>query len=357
MSSQRILAINPGSTSTKIAIYENEKCLFETTLRHSTEEISKYKHIFDQYEFRKNVILNVLNEKEINLTKLSAVVGRGGLLKPIEGGTYLVSELMLEDLKRGVLGEHASNLGGVLAFEIASKLNIPSYIVDPVVVDELEDIARISGIPEIERISIFHALNQKAVARRAAKEMGRDYTELNLIVAHLGGGISVGAHKKGRVVDVNNALDGEGPFSPERSGGLPVGDLIKLCFSGTMTQGEIKKRITGNGGLVAYLGTNNAKEVSERIASGDSEAALVYKAMAYQVAKEIGSCAAVLKGEVDAILLTGGIAYDKQFIEWIEKRVQFIAPVKKYPGEDEMTALAEGAQRILNGEEEARQYI
>lgn len=357
MSSQRILAINPGSTSTKIAIYENEKCLFETTLRHSTEEISKYKHIFDQYEFRKNVILDVLNEKEINLTKLSAVVGRGGLLKPIEGGTYLVSEPMLDDLKRGVLGEHASNLGGVLAFEIASKLNIPSYIVDPVVVDELEEIARISGIPEIERISIFHALNQKAVARRAAKELGRDYKDMNLIVAHLGGGISVGAHKKGRVVDVNNALDGEGPFSPERSGGLPVGDLIKLCFSGTMTQGEIKKRITGNGGLVAYLGTNNAKEVSERIASGDSEAELVYKAMAYQVAKEIGSCAAVLKGEVDAILLTGGIAYDKQFIEWIEKRVQFIAPVKKYPGEDEMTALVEGAQRILNGEEEARQYI
>mgnify|MGYP001350199001 CR=1 FL=1 len=357
MSSQRILAINPGSTSTKIAIFENEKCLFETTLRHSTEEISKYKHIFDQYEFRKNVILDVLNEKEINLTKLNAVVGRGGLLKPIEGGTYLVSERMLEDLKRGVLGEHASNLGGVLAFEIASKLNIPSYIVDPVVVDELEEIARISGIPEIERISIFHALNQKAVARRAAKEMGRDYTDLNLIVAHLGGGISVGAHKKGRVVDVNNALDGEGPFSPERSGGLPVGDLIKLCFSGTMTQGEIKKRITGNGGLVAYLGTNNAKEVSERISAGDSEAELVYKAMAYQVAKEIGSCAAVLKGEVDAILLTGGIAYDKQFIEWIEKRVQFIAPVKKYPGEDEMTALAEGAQRILNGEEEARRYI
>lgn len=357
MSSQRILAINPGSTSTKIAIFENEKCLFETTLRHSTEEISKYKHIFDQYEFRKNVILDVLNEKEINLTKLNAVVGRGGLLKPIEGGTYLVSERMLEDLKRGVLGEHASNLGGVLAFEIASKLNIPSYIVDPVVVDELEEIARISGIPEIERISIFHALNQKAVARRAAKEMGRDYTDLNLIVAHLGGGISVGAHKKGRVVDVNNALDGEGSFSPERSGGLPVGDLIKLCFSGTMTQGEIKKRITGNGGLVAYLGTNNAKEVSERIAAGDSEAELVYKAMAYQVAKEIGSCSAVLKGDVDAILLTGGIAYDKQFIEWIEKRVQFIAPVKKYPGEDEMTALAEGAQRILNGEEEAKRYI
>lgn len=357
MTTKRVLAINPGSTSTKIAIFENEKCLFETTLRHSTEEISKYRHIFDQYEFRKEVILNVLNEKEINLTKLDAVVGRGGLLKPIEGGTYQVSDLMLKDLKRGVLGEHASNLGGVLAFEIASKLNLPSFIVDPVVVDEMEAIARISGIPEIERISIFHALNQKAVARRAAKDLGNAYQELNLIVAHLGGGISVGAHRKGRVVDVNNALDGEGPFSPERSGGLPVGDLIKLCFSGTMTQGEIKKRITGNGGLVAYLGTNDAREVSERMAQGDAQAKLVYEAMAYQVAKEIGSCAAVLKGDVDAILLTGGIAYDKQFIDWIEKRVQFIAPVKKYPGEDEMTALAEGALRILNGEEEPRQYL
>jgi len=357
MSTQRVLAINPGSTSTKIAIFENEKCLFETTLRHSSEEISKYKHIFDQYEFRKNVILNVLNEKEINLTKLNAVVGRGGLLKPIEGGTYLVSDNMLEDLKQGVLGEHASNLGGVLAYEIASKLNIPSYIVDPVVVDELDEIARISGIPDIQRVSIFHALNQKAVARRAAKELGRDYHSLNLIVAHLGGGISVGAHKQGRVVDVNNALDGEGPFSPERSGSLPVGDLIKLCFSGKMTQTEIKKRITGNGGLVAYLNTNNAKEVSERIDAGDQEAALIYEAMAYQIAKEIGSCAAVLKGEVDAILITGGIAYDKKIIDWIEKRVQFIAPVRKYPGEDEMTALVEGALRILNGEEEPKQYL
>lgn len=357
MSTFRILAINPGSTSTKIAIYENEKCLFETTLRHSTEEISKYPHIFDQFEFRKNVILEVLNEKEINLTKLDAVVGRGGLLKPIEGGTYSVTDHMLKDLKQGVLGEHASNLGGVIAYEIASKLNIPSYIVDPVVVDEMNDLARISGIPEIQRISIFHALNQKAVARRAALEMGKPYHDLNLIVAHLGGGISVGAHFKGRVIDVNNALNGEGPFSPERSGGLPVGDLIKLCFSGKMTQNEIKKRINGNGGLVAYLETNDAREVSERIQHGDEKAKLIYEAMAYQVAKEIGSCAAVLKGEVDAILLTGGIAYDKKFVSWIENRVKFIAPVKIYAGEDEMTALAEGAARILKGEEEARLYV
>jgi butyrate kinase len=357
MSTFRILAINPGSTSTKIAIFENEKCLFETTLRHSTEEISKYPHIFDQFEFRRNVILEVLNEKEINLTKLDAVVGRGGLLKPIEGGTYSVTDHMLKDLKQGVLGEHASNLGGVIAYEIASKLNIPSYIVDPVVVDEMSDLARISGIPEIQRISIFHALNQKAVARRAAIEIGKPYHDLNLIVAHLGGGISVGAHFKGRVIDVNNALNGEGPFSPERSGGLPVGDLIKLCFSGKMTQNEIKKRINGNGGLVAYLETNDAREVSERIQHGDEKAKLIYEAMAYQVAKEIGGCAAVLKGDVDAILLTGGIAYDKKFVSWIENRVKFIAPVKIYAGEDEMTALAEGAARILKGEEEARLYV
>lgn len=357
MATYRILAINPGSTSTKIAIYENEKCLFETTLRHSSEEINQFEHIIDQYEFRKTVILNVLNEKEINLTKLDAVVGRGGLLKPIQGGTYTVNIPMIEDLKRGILGEHASNLGGIIAFEIASKLNLPSFIVDPVVVDEMEDIARISGMPEISRISIFHALNQKAVARRAAREMKKNYSEINLVVAHLGGGISVGAHKQGRVIDVNNALDGEGPFSPERSGGLPVGDFAKLCFSGKYSHNEIKKKIKGNGGLVAYLGTNDAREVSSRVKQGDQQAELVYKAMAYQVAKEIGSCAAALKGDVDGIVLTGGIAYDREFTKWIEERVAFIAPVILYPGEDEMAALSEGALRILSGEEEAHCYV
>ncbi len=352
----RILAVNPGSTSTKIAIYDNEKPVLETTLRHPTEEINKYEKIYDQYEFRKNVILDTLNEKGINLTKLNAVVGRGGLLKPISGGTYNVNEKMIEDLKVGVLGEHASNLGGILAYEIASNLNIPSFIVDPVVVDEMNDVARVSGMPEIKRKSIFHALNQKAVARRAAKEKGKRYEDMNIIVAHLGGGISVGAHEKGRVIDVNNALDGEGPFSPERAGGLPVGDLAKLCFSGKYTHGEIKKKIKGKGGLVAYLGTNDGREVVKMIEKGDKKAELVYKAMAYQVSKEIGSCAAVLKGKVNAIVITGGIAYDDMFVGWIKERVGFITEVLVYPGEDEMIALAEGGLRVLRGEEKAKEY-
>src|SRR6056297_3632572 len=325
---KRVLAINPGSTSTKIAVFDGEKPIFETTLRHPAEEINKYEKIYDQYEFRKSVILDTLNENEINLTKLAAVVGRGGLLKPIQGGTYGVSKRMLEDLKVGVLGEHASNLGGILANEIASGLNIPSFIVDPVVVDEMNDVARISGIPELERKSIFHALNQKAVARRAAKDLNKSYESINLIVAHMGGGVSVGAHSKGRVIDVNNALDGEGPFSPERAGGL-----------------------------VAYLDTNDGREVGKMIENGNKKAELIYKAMAYQVAKEIGSCGAVLKGDVDAVVLTGGLAYDKTLIGWIREKIDFLGTVFVYPGEDEMSALAQGALRVLEGQEQARQYL
>jgi butyrate kinase len=354
---KRVLAINPGSTSTKIAVYDGEKPIFETTLRHPAEEINKYEKIYDQYEFRKSVILDTLNENEINLTKLSAVVGRGGLLKPIQGGTYGVSERMIDDLKVGVLGEHASNLGGILAHEIASGLNIPSFIVDPVVVDEMEDVARISGMPELERKSIFHALNQKAVARRAAKELGKPYESINIIVAHMGGGVSVGAHSNGRVIDVNNALDGEGPFSPERAGGLPVGGLAKMCYSGEYTHGEIKKKIKGMGGLVAYLDTNDGREVGKMIENGNKKAELIYKAMAYQVAKEIGGCGAVLKGDVDAIVLTGGLAYDKTLIGWIREKIDFLGTVFVYPGEDEMSALAQGALRVINGEEEAQEYL
>lgn len=354
--SYRLLVINPGSTSNKIAIYDNEKLVLEETIRHSTEELKGYEKIYDQYEFRKNLILETLNNKGINITKLSAVVGRGGLLKPIDGGTYKVNDKMIEDLKVGVLGEHASNLGGIIAEEIASQLNIPAFIVDPVVVDEMEDVARISGMPELERKSIFHALNQKAVARRAAKEMGKEYENLNFIVAHLGGGVSVGAHKKGKVIDVNNALDGDGPFSPERSGGVPAGDLAKMCFSGEYTLKDIKKKIKGNGGLVAYLGTNDGREVQEMVENGNEKAELVYKAMAYQVAKEIGSCAASLKGDVDGIIMTGGIAYDKEFIKWVTDRVEFIGKTFVYPGEDEMIALAQGGLRVLRGEEEAKEY-
>lgn len=352
----RMLIINPGSTSTKIAVYDGLEPVFVETLRHSAEELAPYSTIFDQYEFRKNVIIKAVEDKGVELSSLNAVVGRGGLLKPIEGGTYSVNEKMLEDLKIGVQGQHASNLGGVIAYEIAKTYNIPSFIVDPVVVDEMHDVARISGMPEIERKSIFHALNQKAVAKRYAKEKGVKYEDLNLIVAHMGGGISVGAHKKGRIVDVNNALDGEGPFSPERSGGVPVGDLVKMCFSGKYTQDEIKKKITGKGGLVAYLGTNDGREVKKMMDEGNKEAELLYKAMAYQVAKEIGSCAAVLKGEVDAVILTGGLAYGEEYVSWIKERVSFISPVVVYPGEDEMLALAEGGLRVLKGEETAKEY-
>lgn len=352
----RTLTINPGSTSTKIAVFDNEQLVFENVLRHSSEEIGQFKTIFDQYAFRKTVILESVKDAGVDLISLSAVVGRGGLLKPIPGGTYSVNERMLEDLKSGVLGEHASNLGGVLAYEIASELNIPSFIVDPVVVDELNDIARISGMPEIERKSIFHALNQKAIGRKAAQDLGKVYEEVNFIIAHLGGGISVGAHHKGRVVDVNNALDGEGPFSPERAGGLPTGDLAKLCFSGEFTLEQIKKKITGQGGLVAYLNTNDGREVCKMIEECDERADIVYRAMAYQIAKEIGSCAVVLKGRVDAIVLTGGIAYDKMFTGWIKESVAFLGEVLIYPGEDEMIALAEGGLRVLKGEEEAKIY-
>lgn len=353
----KLLTINPGSTSTKIGVFENEEIIFEKTLRHSTEEISTYEKICDQYEFRKNIILQCLKENNVELNSLSTVVGRGGLLKPIEGGTYIVNEPMLEDLREGVLGEHASNLGGIIAHEIASQIGVNAFIVDPVVVDELQDVARISGLKEIERKSIFHALNQMAVSRRYAKSLNVDYCDLNLIVAHLGGGISVGAHEKGRVIDVANALDGEGPFSPERTGSLPVGDLIKMCYSGKYTHEEIKKMIKGKGGLVSYLNTNDAQEVEERIKSGDEYAKLIYSAMAYQVAKEIGSQAAVLKGKVDAIILTGGIAYDKTFTKWIEEMVNFISKVVIYPGEDELTALAEGGFRVLRGEEHPKIYV
>jgi butyrate kinase len=354
--SYKILVINPGSTSTKIGVYEDEAQVLVETLRHSAEEIGKYATIFDQYEFRKDVILKVLADKSFDVKELGAVVGRGGLLKPVEGGTYAVDEKMLEDLKVGVMGQHASNLGGIIADEIAKSLSIPSFIVDPVVVDELQDVARISGMPEIERMSIFHALNQKAVARRYAAEHGKDYDDVNLVVVHLGGGVSVGTHKNGRVIDVNNALDGEGPFSPERSGGLPVGQLVDLCFSGKFTLAEMKKKITGRGGMVAYLNTNDFIEIEKKALSGDKEYKMIFDAFIYQVAKEIGKNAAVLSGNVDAVILTGGIAYSKPVVQGISEMVSFIAPIVVYPGEDELLALAQGGLRVLKGSEIARKY-
>ncbi len=351
-----ILAINPGSTSTKIAIFEDETPIYEKTLRHSTDEICTFEKIIDQTDFRKQIITDTLKEANISLGSLDAVVGRGGLVKPISGGTYSVNEALLKDSKEGVLGQHASNLGAVLAKQIADDANIPSFIVDPVVVDELQEVARISGHRLLERRSIVHALNQKAVSYRYAKENNTSYDKLNLIVAHLGGGVSVGAHQKGRIIDVNNALDGEGPFSPERSGGLPVGGLAKLCFSGEYTYEEVKKMITGRGGYVSYLGTNDGIEVAKRIEAGDKEAKLIQDALCYQTAKEIGACATVLKGKVDAIILTGGLVYSEDIGDYIEAHVGFIAPVIRYPGEDEMEALAAGALRVMRGEEKAKDY-
>lgn len=353
---KKLLIINPGSTSTKIGVYEDEKQVFETNLKHSAEKIAQYKTIIDQLDFRKEAILNVLKEQNIDINTFDAIVGRGGLLKPMVSGTYTVNQAMIEDLKIGVQGQHASNLAGIIASEIAKGLNIPAYIVDPIVVDELTDVARISGIPEIKRKSIFHALNQKAIAKRYAKEKGVKYEDLNLIVTHMGGGVSVGAHCKGKVIDVNNALDGEGPFSPERSGGVPVGSLVDLCFSGKYTYDEVKKKINGKGGAVAYSNTNDFKVVADAADAGDKDAKLIYDAFIYQIAKEIGKDAAVLCGKVDAILITGGIAYNKGITGKIAEKVSFIAPVVVYPGEDELLALAQGALRVLNGEEEAKEY-
>jgi len=352
-----LLVINPGSTSTKIAVYAEEHQLWQATLRHSATELQRYPTVADQYEFRHQAVLDVLREKHLELKTLTAVVGRGGLLKPITGGTYRVNEAMVRDLRASTRGQHASNLGGLIAYEIAQELGIPAFITDPVVVDELEEVARISGFPEIERKSIFHALNQKAVARRYSQEIGKPYANLNLIVVHMGGGVSVGVHRQGRVIDVNNALDGEGPFSTERSGGIPAGDLVRLCYSGKYTLEEMLKKISGRGGLVAYLNTNDFPQIRQQAAQGDKTAQLLIQAFVYQIAKEIGAGASVLCGKIDAILLTGGIAHDRETVAEIKERIGFLAPVVIYPGEDELLALAQGALRVLRGEEKEKVYI
>lgn len=352
----RILSINPGSTSTKIAVFEGEENVFQKNLKHSAEELAPFAKIADQFEFRKDAILSVLKEENIDINSIDYVIGRGGLVKPIPSGVYECTEQLLSDLKIGLQGEHASNLGGLIANDIAKQLNKKAYIADPVVVDELQDVARLSGHPEFDRVSIFHALNQKAIARTYAKDVNKKYEDLNLIVVHLGGGISVGAHKQGKVIDVNNALDGDGPFSPERSGNLPSGALAKACFSGKYTLAEIKKMISGKGGYVAYLDSNDAYVVETRAKEGDKKAELVQEAMVYQVAKEIGAMATVLQGKVDAILVTGGIAYGKPFVDSLKQKVEFIAPIAVYPGEDEMKALALNALMLHRGEIVAQQY-
>lgn len=352
----RILAINPGSTSTKIAIYDNDNLLFKKSIKHSTELISSFDRVYDQYDFRKKAILDTLNEAGYELESFSAIVGRGGMLKPIEGGTYLVNNEMIEYVKEAPRGEHASNLGCVIAKDLGDSVNIPSFIVDPVAVDEMKDIARYTGMPSLMRQSLFHALNQKAVALKAAHKLNKDYHDLNLIVAHLGGGISVGVHEKGHVIDVNNALDGDGPMSPERSGSVPIGPLYKMAMSGEYTLKEMKKMNYGNGGLVAYLGTNDGFEIEKRIKDGDQQAKFMLEVMCYQIAKEIGSCATVVKGQVDAIVITGGLAYDKFIVDFIQERVEFISQVLVFPGEDEMEALSLGALRVLNNEETHKEY-
>lgn len=353
----KLLIINPGSTSTKIAVFQDKECVFKTNIKHSAEEIAPFEHIADQYHFRKEVILNTLKEAGMELNDLSMVVGRGGLLKPLTSGIYEVNEAMKRDLVNSPVGEHACNLGGLIADDIAKSVGVKAYIADPVIVDEMEDVARFSGHPAFPRMSVFHALNQKMIARQHAAAVGKRYEDLNLIGIHLGGGISVAAHKKGRVVDVNNALNGDGPFTPERSGALPSGPLMNACFSGKYTKKEIDLMLKGQGGFVAYLGTNDAMEVENRVKAGDKEWELVYRAMAYQVAKEVGGLAAsAFSMDVDAIFVTGGMAYDKNFCKILESHLGKIAPVCVYPGEDEMMALTLNGLMVLNGETVAKIY-
>jgi butyrate kinase len=357
MENSYILAINPGSTSTKIAVYKGNNSVFLKTIRHACEELAQFREVTDQFGFRKGLIMQEVKDNGIPLEEIRIVIGRGGLIRPISSGVYGVNEEMIRDLNAGVMGKHASNLGGLIAADICKELPSASpYIADPVVVDELHDVARITGHPEIKRVSIFHALNQKATARTYAQSCGMNYEDLNLIIAHLGGGISVGAHKKGRVIDVNNALDGDGPFSPERSGSLPVGALVDYCYTEGISHDDIKKMITGNGGLTAYTGSNDAHQLEIAARRGNKKARLLQEAMGYQISKEIGAMAAVLEGEVHAIILTGGIAHNPDLTGYIKKHIGFIAPVFIYPGEDEMRALAMNGLLLLKGTILAREY-
>lgn len=353
----KLLIINPGSTSTKIAVFHDKEQVFKKNIKHSTEEVSKFEKIADQFEFRKDVIMSELKAEGIDLTGLTAVVGRGGLLHPLTSGVYEVNAAMIRDLNEAANGEHACNLGGLIANSIAKEFGVKAYIADPVVVDEMDDVARYSGHPLFPRKSIFHALNQKIIARTHAKAVNRKYEDLNLIGIHLGGGISVAAHKKGRVVDVNNALNGDGPFTPERSGVLPSGPLMNACFSGKYTKKDIDLMLKGQGGFVAYLGTNDALTVEKEVRAGNKEWEKVYRAMAYQIAKEVGGLAAsAFSMNVDGIFVTGGMAYDKLFCSILNDHLHKIAPVHVYPGEDEMAALAINGVMVLDGEVEAKMY-
>lgn len=355
MGNYRILAINPGSTSTKVAVFSGKECLIKESIEHSAEELKKYKKVSDKYEYRLRVIQDVLLNKGLQLDTLNAIVGRGGLIQSMEGGTYRVNELMIDHLQKGLQGEHSSNLGGILAFNLAKDYNIPAFIVDPVSVDEMIEVARISGLKGIIRKSLSHALNIKAVGRRIAEEMDRSYHDCNFIIVHLGGGISVTAHRKGKMIDVNNA-NSEGPFSPERTGTLPAIGLIVLCYSGEYSYEEMRRKIIGEGGMYSYLNTKDVRKVEKMIQEGSKEAELILDAMIYQISKEIGAMSTALKGEVDKIILTGGMAYSKTITDKIAERVQFIADIAIVPGEEELESLALAALRVLTGEEQEKTY-
>ncbi len=349
---KKILAINPGSTSTKIAVYNDKKLLFKKNIVHSAEEMANFEKITDQYRMRYEQIDSTLRENKVRLSDLSAIVGRGGPMAPVKAGAYRVNEIMVNKLKNNPMTEHASNLGGIIAYYMAESVNIPAYIYDAVSTDQLTDIARISGIKEISRKSLVHALNMRAVAIKTAENMGKDYNEINLLVAHLGGGMTISIHEKGRMVDLIS--DDEGPFSPERAGRIPCRDLVNMCYKSD--QKIMSKNWRGLGGLVSYLGTNSTIEVEKKIESGDEYAKLIYEAMAYQVSKGICELGAVVRGDVDRIIITGGIAYSKMITSWIKERVEWVAPVDIIPGENELEALAYGALRVINAEENAHEF-
>ena len=357
MDANYIVAINPGATSTKIAVTCNNKFVFLKNIRHETEKLQSFRKTADQLEFRMDLVLREVEENHVPFDQIGLIVARGGLIHPIESGVFEVNEAMIEDLSKGIMGDHASNLGGLIAHRLLKKFpKAKAYIADPVVVDELQDVARISGHPAFHRISIFHALNQKSTARTYAHSRGMEYEDLNLIVAHLGSGISVGAHKKGRVIDVNNALDGDGPFGPERSGTLPAGELVRYCFSKGKSQKEVEEMLSGKGGIYAYMGYKDAQKMERSAREGDAKSKLLQDAMAYQISKQIGAMAAVLGGEVHAILITGGIAHNPDLTGYIKERVGFIAPVFIYPGEDEMRALALNGSMLLSGKLSPKEY-
>jgi butyrate kinase len=357
MDADYILAINPGATSTKIAVYQSNKSVFLKTIRHECDDLRAFKKTADQLDMRLDLVLAEVKENHIPFEAIGLIIARGGLIHPIESGIYEVNEAMIRDLEQGVTGDHASNLGGLIAARLINDFpNARAYIADPVVVDELQDVARLSGHPKFHRISIFHALNQKSTARTYAHSRGMDYDDLNLIIAHLGSGISVGAHKKGRVIDVNNALDGEGPFGPERSGTLPTGALARYCFEKDASPKKVSKMLAGEGGLFAYTGHKDAHQLEKQAREGDPKAKMIQDAMAYQISKEIGAMAAVLGGEVHAIIITGGIAHNPDLTGYIKEHVGFIAPVFIYPGEDEMRALALNGSMLLSGKISAREY-